>query len=389
MDASAAAPVLRLAADVTDPRRHNFLHPLPGMLVMALIARLCGCDGWDDVAEFCQVRQAWFKGFLSLPRGIPSHDTFDRVFARLDPGQLEGMLRRWMEALHIGSAGKLIAIDGKSLRGSFQCGWDKSGMAHIVSAFAGENRVVLAQLGVLDKENEITAIPKLLAMLDLKGATVTIDAIGCQRNIAEQIALAKGHFILQVKDNQPTLHGKVAIVMDDAIQSDLVEWKAHQCKDTDAGHGRIETRQVWVTTEVEHLGEELLALWPRVKAIAAVERTRAIKGTDAAPAVERHYYILSNPRLSAKRVGEIIRGHWGIENTLHHVLDVSFDEDRSRVRKGHGAENLSRLRRLTANLLQLNQSKKSIRLQRKKCGWSEKYLFDTLLRGLRPEKTEC
>ncbi len=216
MDASAAAPVLRLAADVTDPRRHNLLHPLPGMLVMALIAILCGCDGWDDIAEFCQVRKAWLKGFLTLPRGIPSHDTFDRVFAMLDPDQLEGMLRRWMEALHLGSAGKLIAIDGKSLRRSFNC-WDKSGMAHIVSAFVSENRVVLAQLGVLDKGNEITAIPKLLAMLDLKGATVTIDAIGCQRNITEQIVEAKGHFVIQVKDNQPSLHAKVAVVLDDAI----------------------------------------------------------------------------------------------------------------------------------------------------------------------------
>jgi predicted transposase YbfD/YdcC len=292
-----------------------------------------------------------------------------------------------MEALHIGSAGKLIAIDGKSLRRSFDCR-DKSGMAHIVSAFAGENRVVLAQLGVLDKENEITAIPKLPAMLDLKGATVTIDAIGCQRNMVEQIVGSKGHFAIQVKDNQPTLLAKVATVLDDAILDDPAGWKADPCEDTDAGHGRIETLHVRVTTEVEHPGDELRALWPQVKAIAAVERTRRIKGRESGTTVERHYYILSNPRLTAKRVGEIIRGHWGIENTLHHVLDVSFDEDRSRVRKGHGAQNLSRLRRLTANLLQLNKSKTSIRIQRKKCGWSEKYLFDTLLRGLKTEKTE-
>ena len=387
MDASAAAPVLRLAADVTDPRRHNFLHPLPQMLVMALIAILCGCDGWDDIAEFCEVREEWFKSFLTLPHGIPSHDTFARVFARLDPDQLEGMLRRWMEALHIGSVGKVIAIDGKSLRRSFDC-WDKSGMAHLVSAFVTENRVVLAQLGVLDKENEIVAIPKLLAMLDLKGATVTIDAIGCQRNIVEQIVEAGGHFIIQVKENQQTLHGKIAVVLDDAILSDLAGWKAQQHKDTDAGHGRIETRQVWVTTEIEHLGEELPGLWPHVKAIAAVERTRTLKGRASKTTVERHYFILSNPKLSAERVGQIIRGHWGIENTLHHVLDVSFDEDQCRVRKGHGAENLSRLRRLTANLLQLNKSKTSIRIQRKKCSWSEKYLFETLLRGLETEKTE-
>jgi len=388
MDASAAAPVLRLAGDVTDPRRHNFLHPLPQMLVMALIAILCGCDGWDDVAEFCLVREEWLKGFLTLPRGVPSHDTFGRVFARLDPLQLEGMLRRWMEALSVASGGRLIAIDGKSLRRSFEHAWDTSGMAHIVSAFAGENRLVLAQLGVLDKENEITAIPKLLAMLDLKGSTVTIDAIGCQRNIAEQIVKAKGHYILQVKDNQPTLHARVAAVLDEAILEELAGWKGGSCQDVDAGHGRVETRRVWVTTEVKWLGNDLPALWPGLKAIAAVERKRELKGGESEAAVERHYYILSNPRLTAKRAGEIIRGHWSIENSLHHVLDVSFDEDRSRVRKGHGAENLSRLRRLTANLLQRNPSKRSIRGQRKNCAWSEKYLFDTLLRGLGPEKIE-
>ena len=388
MDASAAVPVLRLAAKVVDPRRHNRLHPLPQMLVMALIAILCGCDGWDDIAEFCEVREAWFKGFLSLPHGIPSHDTFGRVFARLDPLKLEEMLREWMNALNIASGGKLIAIDGKSLRRSFEHAWDTSGMAHIVSAFASENRVVLAQLGVLDKENEITAIPKLLEMIDLKGSTVTIDAIGCQRNIAEQIVEAKGHFVLQVKDNQPTLHAKVQAIFNEAILDDLVGWKGSQCKDVDAGHGRIETRQVWVTSEVKWLGAELRALWPGIKAVAAVERTREVKGKEPKVSVERHYYILSNARCTAERVGQIIRGHWAIENSLHHVLDVSFNEDQSRVRDGHGAENLSRLRRLTANLLQLNKSKRSIRGQRKNCAWSEKYLFETLLRGFDTEKTD-
>ncbi|HWE04574.1 MAG TPA: ISAs1 family transposase [Tepidisphaeraceae bacterium] len=386
MDASVAAPVLRLASSVVDPRRHNFLHPLPQMLVMALIAILCGCDGWDDVAEFCNVRQEWFKTFLSLPHGIPSHDTIGRVFGRLDPLQLEEMLRRWMEALNIGSAGKFIAIDGKSLRRSFEHAWDTSGMAHIVSAFASQNRVVLAQLGVLDKENEITAIPKLLEMLDLQGATVTIDAIGCQRDIAQRIVQAKGDYIPQVKDNQPTLHAKVQLLMKEAILDNLVEWKGSQFQDVDKGHGRIETRKVWLTTDVKWLGPELLKLWPSVKAVAAVDRKREVMGKEPKVSTEQHYYILSDPRCLAKRVGEIIRGHWSIENSLHHVLDVSFNEDQSRVRKDHGAENLSRLRRLTANLLQLNKSKKSIRLQRKMCGWCEKFLFETLLRGLIPAK---
>lgn len=382
MDASVAAPVLRLAGIVTDPRRHNRLHPLPEMIVMALVAILCGADGWDDVADFCLVRQEWFKRLLSLPRGIPSHDTFGRVFARLDPLQLEETLRQWMNALNVASGGKLIAVDGKSLRRSFEHAWDQSGMAHVVSAFASENRLVLAQLGVLDKENEITAIPRLLAMVDLRGSTVTIDAIGCQREIAKQITDAKGHYVLQVKDNQPTLLAKVKALLDEAALAQMKGWKGSMSEDVDAGHGRIETRRVWLTTEVEHVGADLLALWPSIKAIAAVERVREVMGEQSAVSTERHYYILSDRRCTAARAGAIIRGHWSIENGLHHVLDVSFHEDQCRVRKGHAAENLSRLRRLTANLLRLNPTKRSIRGQRKRCGWSDEYLFQTLLRGL-------
>ncbi len=382
MDASAAAPVLRLADCVTDPRRHNRLHPLPEIIVMALIAILCGSDGWDDVADFCRVRAEWFKRFLTLPRGVPSHDTFGRVFARLDPLQLEELLRQWMNALNVASGGSLIAVDGKSLRRSFEHAWDTSGMAHVVSAFASENRLVLAQLGVLDKENEITAIPKLLAMIDLRGSTVTIDAMGCQRAIADQITDAKGHYVLSVKDNQPKLHAKVKALLDEAIIEQMNGWKGSMSETIDAGHGRIETRRVYLTTEVKHLGADLLALWPSVKAIAAVERVREVMGREPTVTIERHYYILSDRRCTAERAGEIIRGHWSIENGLHHVLDVSFNEDQSRVRKGHGAENLSRLRRLTANLLRLNPTKRSIRGQRKRCGWSDEYLFQTLLRGL-------
>jgi predicted transposase YbfD/YdcC len=388
MDASTAAPVLRLMDDVIDPRRHNTLHPLPQLLVMALIAVLCGCDSWEDVAEHCEEREEWFRTFLDLPHGIPSHDTFGRVFARLDPLQLEAALRRWMETLGQASAGRLIAIDGKSLRRSFEHSWDKSGMTHLVSAFASENKVALAQLGVLDKENEIVAIPKLLAMLDLRGATVTIDAIGCQREIARQITDAGGHFVLQVKENQQTLYEHVKSFMDGAILDRLATWKGSCSEDTDGGHGRIEVRKVWVTTDVRHLSEELRELWPDVKALAAVERSREVIGlSNQGPSTERHYFVLSNGRCKAQGAGRIIRGHWSIENTLHYVLDVSFNEDQSRVRKGHGAENFSRLRRLTANLLQLNKIKKSIKLQRKKCCWSEKFLFDTLLRGLNPPKS--
>jgi predicted transposase YbfD/YdcC len=381
MDASTAAEVLRLARLVPDPRRHNIVHPLPQMIVMSLVAILCGSDGWEDVAEFCQAREQWFANFLELPRGTPSHDTFSRVFARLLPEHLEDLLRQWMSALQVGSSGKLIAIDGKSLRRSFQHAWDTSGMAHIVSAFATENQLVLAQMGVKDKDNELTAIRQLLELVDLKGCTVSIDALGCQRDIAQRIVQAKGQYVLRVKDNQPTLHGKVKALLDEAIVEKLAGWQgASEFTEVDSGHGRIETRRVWYTTEVGPLGQELLALWPSIQAVAAVERRRELVKRPAS--TERHYYILSDGKLTAQRAGEIIRGHWSIENGLHYVLDVSFNEDQSRVRKNHGPENLSRLRRLTANLLRLNASQRSIKLQRKRCGWSDEYLFQTLLRGL-------
>jgi predicted transposase YbfD/YdcC len=381
MDASAVGDVLRLASLVSDPRRHNVVHRLPQMIVMSLVAILCGSDSWEDVAEYCEVRKDWFAAFLDLPRGTPSHDTFGRVFARLVPEQLENMLRQWMTALQVGSGGKLIAIDGKSIRRSFEHAWDTSGMAHIVSAFATENQLVLAQMGVKDKENELAAVRQLLEMVDLKGCTVSIDAIGCQRDIAARIVGAGGNYVLQVKENQPTLHRKVKALLDEAILEKLVGWRgASESTEVDSGHGRIETRRVWYTTEVRHLGRDLLELWPSIKAIAAVERRRELVKRPGS--TERHYYILSDGTLTAERAGQIIRGHWGIENGLHYVLDVSFNEDQSRVRKNHGPENLSRLRRLTANLLRLNASKRSIKVQRKRCGWSEEYLFQTLFRGL-------
>lgn len=384
MDASAAAPVLRLVGEVSDPRRHNRVHPLPQMIVMAVIAVMCGSDGWDDIAEFCEVREPWLVEIFALPRGVPCADTFARLFARLNPAELEAVIRRWMEALGFKSDQKAIAIDGKSARRSFEHAWDSSGMAHLVGAYVAENRVVLAQIGVNDKENEITAIPKLLALLDLKGSTVTIDAIGCQRQIAQQIKEGGGNYVLQVKENQPTLHRKVKKLLDEAFLEKLVGWQGSQFQETDAGHGRIETRRVWLTTEVKHLGSELLQLWPSIKALAAVEREREVIGAAQGKSVERHYYILSDDRCTAEAAARIIRGHWGIENGLHYVLDVSFNEDQSRVRKGHGAENLSRLRRLTANLLRQNPDKRSIRMRRKCCGWSLEYLLQTLLRGLGP-----
>lgn len=382
--ASAVAPVLRLVAQVADPRRPNRVHPLPEMIVMAVLAVLCGSDGWDDIAEFCEVRERWLVEIFGLPRGVPCADTFARVFARLNPKELEKVIHGWMSALGFQGGQKTIAIDGKSVRRSFKHAWDSSGMAHLVGAYASENQVSLAQIGVNGKGNEITAITALLALLELKGSTVTIDAIGCQREIARKIREAGANYVLQVKENQPTLHQKVKALLDEAMLEKLSGWKGSYFEQTDGGHGRIETRRVWLSSEVNHLGAELLELWPGVKALAAVEREREMTGKNQKRSIERHYFILSDGQCTAEQAARIIRGHWSIENGLHYVLDVSFNEDQSRTRKGHSAENLSRLRRLTASLLRQNPDKRSIRMRRKCCGWSLEYLLQTLLRGLGP-----
>jgi predicted transposase YbfD/YdcC len=382
MDASVAAPVLRLVSGVKDPRRHNRVHPLPSMIVMAVVAVLCGSDGWEDVAEFCEEAEPWLDEVFALPRGVPSADTFARVFARVDPEELDAVIRSWMTALGFHSGGKQIHIDGKSARRSFERAWNKSAMAHLVGAYASEHQVVLGQVCVPDKQNEIVAIPKLLALLDVRGSTVTLDAIGCQREIARQICDGGGEHVLQVKDNQPTLHEKVKTLLDEAKLEKMKGWQGSSVEQTHGGHGRIETRRAWLTTEVEHLGQDLLELWPTVKAVAAVERERQVIGQEKS--LERHYYLLSDGQCTAEQVAKVIRNHWSIENGLHHVLDVSFNEDQSRVRKGYGQENLSRLRRLTASLLRQNPDKRSIKLRRKCCGWSLDYALKTLLRGLPP-----
>jgi len=382
MDASAMDLVLSWAGEVNDPRRHNRVHPLAEMIVIAVIALLGGAEGWTDVSEYAEDRWEWLGPLLPRAPRAPSADTFERVFSRVVPEELEKLLRRWLCALKIESVGKQVAIDGKSLRCSFEHAWDKSGMAHIVSAFAVDKGIVLAQVGVQDAENELAAIKQLLPTLDLHGSTVTIDALGCQREIAQQIIEGGGDYVLCVKNNQPTLLGKLKPLMDEAIMEALNGWTGSHAQQTNGGHGRIETRTVWYTTDVQHLGSDLLEQWPGLKAIAAVERRRLVLGKKKEPSVERHYYILSNDQLVAEQVGQFIRGHWAIENGLHHVLDVSYDEDHSRVRKGHGAENLSRIRRLTANLLKRNESKRSIKGQRKACGRLIDYTLKTLFNGL-------
>ena len=384
MDAPATAGPLRYFADLPDPRAPNVVHRLHDILVVALCAVICGADGWAEVEVFGRSKLPWFKTFLDLPGGIPSHDTFGRVFARLDPDAFERCFVAWTSAVAQTSGGRLVSIDGKSIRRSFEHAWDKSGMAHLVSAFVDANRMVFAQAAVSGKSNELEAIPRVLALLDLHGATVTIDAIGCQRDVAGQIVAGGGDYVLAVKENQPTLHAKVKALLDEAIlgRFDGMSHGYRERTDAAGGHGRIETRRAWVTDEVHWLGEALLAQWPGLAggSVGVVESVRQDLGDLTGRVTsERRYFISSRAGTDAAAFADAVRGHWSIENRLHWQLDVSFREDERRIRKGHGAENYSRLCRLALNLLKRDQTVKiGIHGKRLKAGWDEHYLLRLL-----------
>lgn len=376
MEAQATGGLLRFFENLPDPRGCNKIHKLRDMLVIAIGAVICGADSWEDVALFGRAKRKWLQTYLELPSGIPSHDTFGRVFARLNPDAFEECFVAWISSLAQSTEGRLIAIDGKAIRRSFEHAWDKSGMAHLVSAFVGSNQMVFGQYKVDDKSNEITAIPKLLELIDIKGATVTIDAIGCQKEIAGQIVRNGGNYVLAVKDNQPTLHEKVRALLDEARQENLEGWAGDFCEQTESGHGRIETRKVWCVRDVQWLGD-LARQWPGLRSVAMVEATRQVAGQPAT--TECHYYISSLKEADAQAMGSAIRGHWGIENRLHWVLDVTFQEDQCRIRKGHGAENFSRLRRIALNLLRREKTvKASIRGKRKLGGWDHDFLLQLI-----------
>jgi predicted transposase YbfD/YdcC len=370
--ASPTGGFLRFFNDIPDPRGCNVIHNLTDILVLAFCGVICGADGWVEVETFCNAKLAWFKTFLELPAGIPSHDTFGRVFSVLDPDAFERRFTAWMSTLATG--GKLIAIDGKSIRRSFAHAWDKSGMAHLVSAFVAANKMVFAQVAVADKENEIVAIPRLLELLDLRGSVVSIDAMGCQREIAAQITAAGGDYVLALKDNQPALNQKVRTLMNEARLESFKGMRHDVIEDIQGDHGRIETRRVWVSDEVEWI--KLDEAWPGLASMAMVESIRESQGKKD---IQRRYYISSLKGTDAAAMAQLIRGHWSIENNLHWQLDVSFREDERRIRRGYGAENFSRLCRMALNRLKSDKTAKvGIKTKRLKAGWDEYYLFKLL-----------
>lgn len=356
--------------DVTDPRvDRTKLHKLDGILAIAICATICGAEGWTEMAFFGQCKQQWLETFLELPNGIPSDDTFRRVISSLKPDEFETCFQRWTKAV-ANNHTDIIAIDGKTLRRSHD-GIDGKSSIHIVSAWACENKMVFGQIATDEKSNEITAIPKLLEMLVLDGSVVTIDAMGCQKKIAKQIKDSGGDYIFSLKGNHGTLHEEVKLFMDDAIANNGSY--DYSC-DTDGGHGRVEIRRVWYSENIEWMQDR--QQWSGLASLATVESQRT---SGDKVSTERRYFISSLSGTNAQAIGQMIRSHWGIENKLHWSLDVSFGEDQCRIRKGFGAENASRLRRIALNLLKHEKTAKcGIKIKQHKAGWDEKYLQKVL-----------
>ena len=360
-------------ANVTDPRLdRSKRHALLDIIILAVCATLGGADGWADIERFGRAKIDFFRQFLALPHGIPSHDTFGRVFARLDPAVLLPCIHRWLAALGTTAAGEVVAIDGKTLRGSFDTAAGQNPL-HLVSAWATEARLVLGQVAVDAKSNEITAIPLLLELLDLKGCIVTIDAMGCQTEIAAAIRNRDADYVLAVKDNQPTLHRAILEAFVDHAEADFTDPSVRRLTTVERGHGRVERREYYcaaVPAAVRATGR-----WASVASIGMVMRTRTVgeRTTD-----EIAYFLSSLPP-KVRAFARAVRGHWGIENRMNWTLDVTFAEDRSRVRTDHAPENLGLLRRLALSILSRDKTAKdSLRGKRQRAGWCEDFLLQIL-----------
>ena len=360
-------------ADLTDPRRREVTYPLINVVVIAICAVICGADDFVAIAEFGRLKRDWFARFLDLKNGLPSHDRFNAILAALKPAEFEKCLLSWIAALHEITGGQLVAIDGKTLRRSFDTASSKAPI-HMVSAWATANHISLGQVVVDAKSNEITAIPKLLEILELSGALVTIDAMGCQTEIAQQIVAADADYCLAVKGNQPTLHQGIVDFFDDHLEDDFVRTQVRRHQTKEKGHGREELRFYMICPVPDDLPDR--SRWAGLKAVGMTINNTQRDGKDC---TELRYYILSK-YVSARRFAEAVRGHWGIENRLHWQLDVTFQEDQCRIRQGHADANFSILRRTALSLLKNERTAKvGIKNKRLTAGWNEAYLEKVLL----------
>jgi predicted transposase YbfD/YdcC len=359
--------------NLTDPRLdRSKRHSLLDILILAVCATLGNADGWADIERFGRAKLDFFRTFLELPNGIPSHDTFGRVFARLDPAALLACIQQWLNALGTAVAGEVVAIDGKTLRGSFDAAARQNPL-HLVSAWATEARLTLGQVAVDAKSNEITAIPLLLELLDLHGCVVTIDAMGCQKEIAAAIRGRDADYVLALKDNQPGMHQAVHEAFVAYAEADFTEPSLRRLRTVDHGHGREEVREYFIAEAPPAVRAG--SAWKDLRSIGMVARTRTVNGVTS----EEIVYYLSSLPAKVKPFAKAVRAHWGIENQLHWSLDVTFAEDHSRVRKDHSPANLGMLRRLVLSILKRDTSlKDSLRGKRLRAGWDEDVLLKIL-----------
>lgn len=378
--ATSPLAVTRYFTRLRDPRRrHLRRHLLIDIIVIALCAVICGADDWQQIATFGKRRREWLQTFLALPNGIPSHDTFERVFDRIAPDAFLACFRQWVEVLAQGLGLEHIAIDGKTPRHSGNAA-KGPGPLHVVSAWATACHLSLGQVAVDAKSNEITAIPRLLGLLDLHGALVTIGAMGCQKEIARQVVEGGGDYVLAVKENQPHLlediQQTIGRVLDSGVEG--VDYEFYET--TGRGHGRQESRTYMIVRDLEGIGHR--ESWAGLKVIGLCSRTRIVNGQRSD---EGHYFIGSRV-MGARGYAEAVRGHWGIENSLHWQLDIAFGEDGNRVRRRNGAENLSQLRRLALGLLKRHAARESVRCKRLSAALDADFLEEILLAGCNLEK---
>jgi len=368
--------------DLPDPRVNRTKdHELIDLLVIAVCTLLCAGESFNDMEDFGNAKHAWFKTFLTLRNGIPSHDTFNRLFAALDPKAFLDCFLRWTQSLRQAGAQEIVALDGKALRRALNA--DQS-VKYVVSAWAESNGLVLGQLKVADKSNEITALPELLRVLELAGCIVTVDAMGTQKKIAQEIIEADADYVLALKGNHETVHAEMKTFLEATVAetskprpvgaklskaaATLAVWET-----VEKDHGRLETRRYYQSAELDWFADR--AKWAGLRSVGMVE---AIREIGSQRTVERRYYLASLP-LGVETFARAVRGHWGVENKLHWVLDVCFREDQSRARAGYAAENLATLRRLALNLLKREKTKKrGIKGKQLNASWDHAYLLRLL-----------
>jgi predicted transposase YbfD/YdcC len=342
---------------------------LADVLCIAICALLCGADSFEDMEVFGEAKSDWFGTFLELPNGIPSHDTFNRVFAAIDPEKFLECFIRWTQSLRSAIAEEIVALDGKALRRAINAG---DCPKVVVSAWAADNGLALGQLKTNDKSNEITAVPKLLRALELSGCIVTLDAMGCQKEIAKEIKEADADYVLALKGNHGLTYAEIKSYLDEAIARKAKELAYVEIPDK--GHGRLETRRYWQSDQLAWFAER--SSWEGLQSVGVVESVRECNGQSS---VERRYY-LSSLTVDVQRFARAVRSHWSIENQLHWVMDVNFKEDQSRARSGYAAENLATLRRWALNLVKADDQKKkrSLKGRMKAAGWDNRYLLHLL-----------